>query len=287
VPNGAHPTLIASLGHSLTGEVPLDFSVGVPVLYVSRADSGAVRSQAQLNGRVETADGRPLGNAAIGVEGSGAMTTSAADGTFHLAGGPAGTQIVSVRRLGFVEWAAPVTLSTARPDTVRVVLAPQVAKLPTVNIKATPELLAAAYTRIGFTAREQGPDGRFLNADAIAHINAANLAGLLQHVPGVRVLPDGNTGLLRIASSHVGPVGPTMPTKGRPLDFGNGSRICTTFVVDGQPMPPDFIDDQSLPQPRSLIAVEVYQPEESYSGNQSRTNCLTILIWTKAQLASP
>jgi carboxypeptidase family protein/TonB-dependent receptor-like protein len=268
MPAGSHYTVAASLGNSLTGDIPLDVATGIamPTLRVSRADSAALSSRAALTGHVQGADGKALMGATIAIEGAVVTATTARDGTFHLEGAPSGTQLVSVRRVGFGERSMPVDLSSSSTRTVTVTLEPRVATLPTVDVRGEAVLVADAYQRTGFATRRKLGIGQFVTADQIARRNAGNATTLLEGIPGVRLQYTGHG--VRIVSSHD--------------TSGPFQRSCTGYLVDGQYVSrgPSG-DDQFLPPPHDIIGIEVYQAGETIGG-RAPSNCLTVLIWTKA-----
>jgi hypothetical protein len=84
-------------------------------------------------------------------------------------------------------------------------------------------------------------------------------------MPGVRLQYSGRSGAVRVVSSR-------------------GTRGCTGYIVDGVAVGRGMSgDDQGLPQAHEIIGVEVFQPTESIAGRPP-SNCLTVLIWTKAML---
>jgi carboxypeptidase-like protein/carboxypeptidase family protein/TonB-dependent receptor-like protein len=269
LPVGSHFIVAASLGNSLTGEIPLALAndIALPSLRVSRADSAAARARATLTGHIETVDGRPLEGASIHVEGSSRDASSARDGSFTLTGAPTGTQLVSVRHVGYTESIMPVALSSASTRSVTTVLEAQVTKLAKVDVKTEALVVAAAYQRTGFDQRKQMGFGHYLTAEDIASHNGGTATSLLAGMPGI-VLQYSSHGARVVSSRAI------------------GGRNCTAFFVDGQYMPRGTSgdDDQTLPQASEIIGVEVYQPTEPIGGNPP-SKCLTVLIWTKAALA--
>jgi Carboxypeptidase regulatory-like domain len=279
LPNGARPVVKANIGNSSTGQIPVDVTTGIgfPMLYIAH-DVAPHGGRALLNGHVQTADGHPVDHATITVDASTASATSGADGTFHLTGAPSGTQMVTVRRVGFAEWTMPVPLASTSPRTITVVLQPGVPLLGKVEVTATAaQRLAAAYARIGFSARQQGMVGHFLTADEIARRNVQRTTDLLRTVPGVSFRL-GPTGTRVISSREL-----VIVFRNAPPGF-LAQRSCAQFIIDGQNVNRGLNnDDETLPPPSEIIGIEVYQPEETYPGSV-RNNCLTIVIWTKAML---
>jgi hypothetical protein len=267
LPGGGNSAVTASLGNSITGTVPLDVATGVslPTLRVSRADSAATTNRSVLTGSVQTADGKPVDGATIEIPGSDANTTTARNGAFHLDGVPSGTQVMTVRHVGFAEMSRLVDVSSKTTRTVTVVLQPAVATLAKVDVKVQALLVAAAYDRTGFNRRKQLGVGQFLTADQIESRNSGSATTLLAGMPGVRLQYSGRSGAVRVVSSR-------------------GTRGCTGYIVDGVAVGRGMSgDDQGLPQAHEIIGVEVFQPTESIAGRPP-SNCLTVLIWTKAML---
>ncbi|MGH7625396.1 MAG: carboxypeptidase regulatory-like domain-containing protein, partial [Gemmatimonadaceae bacterium] len=96
---------------------------------------GPVRhGSAQLAGRVFDENGKPLSGAQLVVWGSGIATTTRGDGTFALAGLPAGTQMVETHYLGFAPSEKVVDLASGRTLTVTVTLDDRINLLSTVTV---------------------------------------------------------------------------------------------------------------------------------------------------------
>jgi hypothetical protein len=270
LPAGEGYTVIANLGNSLTGEIPLDVATGIvmSILRVSRADSAIFSSRATLTGRVVTAEGKAVDGATVAVLGTVATARTARDGAFRLDAVPAGTQMVSVRHVGFGEVTLMADLSSTSARTITVTLQPAVATLPTVDVRGEALLIAAAYDRVGFAARKRIGVGEFVTAEQIARHNSGSATTLLEGVPGVRAQYTAHG--VRLTSSH-GVGGPS-------------ARSCTGYLVDGTftSRGPNG-DDEFLPPARQIIGIEVYQPGETFGG-QPPSNCLVIVIWTRAEL---
>ncbi|HWZ57540.1 MAG TPA: carboxypeptidase regulatory-like domain-containing protein [Gemmatimonadaceae bacterium] len=270
LPSGGNSAITATLGNSITAAVPLDVATGLSLvtLRVSRADSAATSNRSVLTGNVQSADGKPVDGATIEILWSGANTSTARNGAFHLNGAPSGTQLLTVRHVGFAEATRVVDVSSKTTRTVTIVLQPQVAVLPKVDVKVQALLVAAAYDRTGFNKRKQFGVGQFVTAERIEAMNAGNATQLLQGVPGVRLLY-GSRGVRVVSARSV---------------VGFGSRGCTRYIIDGILIGRGLGgDDQILPQPGEIIGIEVYQPSESIDG-WAPSGCLTVMVWTKAEL---
>lgn len=272
LPAGGRYTVVANLGNSLTGEIPLDVSTGIamPTLRVSRADSASVGSRAAFGGRVLNGEGKPIEDATVTVQGTVAEARTGHGGRFHLDAVPGGTQVVSVKHVGFAEAFVPADLSSTSTRTIpTITLAPQVATLPVVDVRGEAVLVAAAYDRTGFNRRKNGPVGQFVTADQIARHNSGTTLSLLEAVPGVRAQYGRGGGVRLVTTRGVG---------------GPYGRTCTGYMVDGQNVSrgPNG-DDQFLPKPQDIIGIEVYQPGEPIGGAPP-SNCLVVMLWTKAEL---
>ena len=150
-----------------------------------------------------------------------------------------------------------------------VTLEPKITTLPTVDVRGEALLVADAYERTGFARRKRLGVGEFVTADQIVRHNSGSATTLLEGVSGVRLQYTAHG--VRVVSSRDA--------------SGMSQRSCTGYLVDGQYVSrgPSG-DDQFLPQAREIIGLEVYQPGESFGGRPP-SNCLNILIWTKAMFA--
>jgi hypothetical protein len=278
LPAGQQLSIAARLGGARTGNIGYASSDGVffPVLRVASADSTLpvadttappMAGRATLTGTVHNASGKPVANASVEVAGTQRIATTAKDGSYRIESLPSGTQLIVVRALGFPETVTTVDLTNKAPKSLASVLADQVATLPTVDIKARQATIAAALDRRGFTRRSQGKVGHFLTPDQIAKINARRATDLLSRIPGARLA--------------YGPNGPRVVAAGSaPAD----GRACTLYMVDGrQVFSMGNSDDQILPQPYDIIAVEMYGAGEStVVGFTPAAGCLVFRVWTVA-----
>jgi hypothetical protein len=278
------------------------------VLHVPASDTSAGRGRSQiasnanatssaggvLTGRVVRPDsGGPVVGAHVMVLGSRETTVTGDSGEFTLRGLPTGTHTVDVRALGWQEVTVAVELAQREPRRVVIPLEIKTAVLQAVVVTAA---LNAGLHRVGFDTRKQMGIGHFLTPDDIEKRSAFEFVDLMAGMPGVVRRP--------------GPFGEDdlAPTRG-----GGG---CIGYVVDGTPyqeLTPGDIN--TYVHPDDIGAIEVYQPSESpaqyaytppmistSTGGRSRsmaggttrpsmprtssggTNCVKIVIWTKARL---
>ena len=158
--------------------------------------------------------------------------------------------------------------------------------LATVNVVAERLHLAPVYDAIGLTARMKVGHGHFLTAEEIKNRQDNETAELFRGMPGVRVQLDHNNVLHayadRGASTLIG-YGACTAYFVNGVLLGNGRSVYTLDAQSGQIDAPE--DEEQIPPPGALIAVEVYQPEEPApvpEGSVGR--CLKILLWTKAMI---
>jgi Carboxypeptidase regulatory-like domain/TonB-dependent Receptor Plug Domain len=267
---GRHFLATATLGNSSTGEIPLDLVNGValPVLYVARADSAKQADRGTLSGRVVTSDGQPIEGATVSISAGRGNAKTTSDGVFAMKTAPVGTQVLTVRRVGFAELDMPVVVSATSTAAVTATLLPKVATLATVEISRP--ALTAAYERTGFQQRQKSGMGHYLTSDQIQSRGGTSATSLMQGMPGV-LLVFTRSGGARVVSARDGAL---------------RRRNCTAFYVDGTFVPrgSNGSDDETLPVASEIIGIEVYQSDEPIPGFVP-SRCLTVLIWTRAQLA--
>jgi hypothetical protein len=210
------------------------------------------RGTARVSGVVRNYKGKPVGNVAVSVPGTGVEARTQESGAFALAGLPSGTQTVEVRAIGFEPKRLAVDLSRDRLTTLDVALDRPLQTLDAVKIFGT-----GNRSLVEFERRLKSGFGHFLTPGDIAKRNAVQASELFRMIPGVRVAPTrrgfGNTILLRGCA---------------PTVYLNGMRMDDRAAGE--------IDD--LVTPSELTAIEVYtvasRPVEFY-GN----NCGSVVIW--------
>jgi hypothetical protein len=276
VPSTQSAMLSARLGGASTGKLPLALaphSVVLPVLRLARGDSattidtsGPAHGHAVVAGHISGPTGAGAAGLNVAILGTAVQTSTGPDGAYRLESLPTGTQVLTVQGTGYAPATRIVELSAKSPQTVDVKLALPVAALPTVEVTAP--AITAAYQRLGFTQRQQGKEGQFLTSDQIAARKAKVVTQLIKNFDGLREvqLPRG----IRVNPTNTG-------------------RMCTSYYVDGQHVigRGDFGDDELLPSPDQLIAVEVYRSFEhpvSLPASIPQNGCLTIVLWTRANL---
>jgi hypothetical protein len=222
-----------------------------------------VKGAARVLGRVVNNRGAPVENARVTLNGTGASTTTRANGEFVLDSLPAGTQAITVRHLGYAPTEVGVELSSRTPSRVDVHMGPYV---PVLETREVVSLQDAGLERVGWTQRKRGASGGyFISPDQIESRKAVQFTDLLTTTPGIRV--QGTMGRMAITATR---------------NVGGGS--CVNIFVDGsrwQQLEAGDLD--SFVRPQEVAAIEVYpgggsMPVEFQSPGG---DCAAVVVWTK------
>jgi hypothetical protein len=240
---------------------------------------------ATITGRVGSEAGAPIGGAIVTILGGHLEVPTSSDGSFGLRA-PAGTQVLVVRHVGLGAAVVPVDLSATEPRALNVTMQRAPPTLATVNVVAERIRLAPVYDAIGLTTRMKFGHGHFMTAEEIKSRGDNETAELFRGMPGVRLQVDHNNVLHAYSDRGSGTLigyGACTAYFVDGMLVGNGRSVYTLDAASGQVDAPE--DEEHLPPPAALIAVEVYQPEEPVpvpEGSVGR--CLKILLWTKAMI---
>jgi hypothetical protein len=135
-----------------------------------------------LRGVVRSAQGLPVANVYVRVEGAEGYATSSADGRFVLRALPTGQHTVDVRAMGFAPRRVPVRL--ARRDTARVELTLEaVPVLAGVRVDAKAPRVAERE----FDQRRAAAAGAFLGPQELHRFRAGSLNAVFAHFSGLYV----------------------------------------------------------------------------------------------------
>ena len=214
---------------------------------------------ASVAGVVLGEGGRPLGDVEIRVVNARPVTRTDAAGRFMLNNLPSGTQLLAVRRIGYLVGDVAVELRPNRTVSQNVLLR-RVVSLDSIRIVARRSRYADFEYR-----RRNSPMGRFLTANDLAKQHATELAPVIQRVGGFTIVGHGpNTQVFSTAARA-------------------GRTNCkeVNVVIDG-------IDQATINMvpPHDIAAVEVYA-EAAGAPGQYRAECGLILIWTKRWRSTP
>ena len=214
---------------------------------------------AAVSGVVLGEGGRPLDDVEVRVVNARPVTRTDAAGRFTLNNLPSGTQLLGVRRIGYLVGDVAVELRPNRTVTQNVLLR-RVVSLDSMRVVGRRSRYADFEYR-----RKSSPTGRFLTANDLAREHATELAPVIQHVGGFTIVGAGpNTQVFSTAAKA-----------GRP----NCKEV--NVVIDG-------VDQAAINMvpPHDIAALEIY-PEAAGAPGQYRSECGLILIWTKRWKSTP
>lgn len=228
------------------------------------------KGQAVLRGKVVNANGAPIANARVEVEGTMSRALTNAEGAFSLTELPSGTQSVVARQMGFAPVSQPVELSTREPATTTITMSQPVQMLEPVVVTAESDM---GLDNIGFTQRKRAMSGTFMDATDIMRRGPNLLTDVFRTVPSLRVVPMGPYDY-RVESSRGNMLG------------GN----CVKYWLDGAPFEAVFPGDvDRMIPPYEIAAIEVYNgstvPIQFTNANSG--NCAVIVIWSKYKASQP
>lgn len=228
------------------------------------------KGQAVLRGKVVNANGTPIANARVEVEGTMSRALTNAEGAFSLTELPSGTQSVVARQMGFAPVSQPVELSTREPANTTITMSQPVQMLEPVVVTAESDM---GLDNIGFTQRKRAMSGTFMDATDIMRRGPNLLTDVFRTVPSLRVVPMGPYDY-RVESSRGNMLG------------GN----CVKYWLDGNPFEAVFPGDvDRMIPPYEIAAIEVYNgstvPIQFTNANSG--NCAVIVIWSKYKASQP
>jgi hypothetical protein len=228
------------------------------------------KGQAILRGKVVNANGTPIANARVEVEGTTSRTLTNAEGTFSLSELPSGTQSVVARQMGFAPVSQPVELSTREAATTTITMSQPVQMLEPVVVRAESDM---GLDNIGFTTRKRAMSGTFMDAEDIMKRGPHMLTDVFRTVPSLKVVPVSPYDY-EVQSSRGSMLGGT----------------CVKYWLDGAPYESVFPGDiDRMIPPHEIAAIEVYNgsavPIEFTNANSS--NCAVIVIWSKFRASQP
>jgi hypothetical protein len=208
---------------------------------------------ASLSGVVRGVGGLPLADAQLRVQGAAPTARSDARGRFALGDLPAGSQVLEVRRIGYLIAQQPVELRAGRP------LSQDVRLERIVMLDSMRVLAQRSRYREFDERRKRNGFGRFMDADQIAQHNPFQLSDLIRIIPGFRV-------------SGFGIDAQVTSTRGVTSITG---RCQVNIVMDG-------IEHQeiNLIHPSNVGAIEAY-PAGGPTPPQYDGRCGVIVIWSK------
>lgn len=226
-----HPVVRRCRGALLLAALPLLAAVAH-----AQGEAPAAARTVTLAGIVRDTADRPLSGAEVWV-GDAHATMSGEDGTFQLAGIPADTLVLRVRRIGY----RPAEVLLAADAGVRVELAvrlvPAAVELGTIVVEGR-----AMDTRLwqsGFYDRQKMGRGTYFGPEFLAR-HGGSMSGLLREVPSVTVVRDARNRATALGRSTMGSC---------PLNVFIDGTLARWAGDEGL----DFLVDR-----RDVLAIEVY-----------------------------
>ncbi|MCR4339531.1 MAG: TonB-dependent receptor [Gemmatimonadaceae bacterium] len=233
---------------------------------------------------LDSASGKPVGNASIRLRYAGMVATASDSGTatFHLP--PTGFETIEVRRVGYAPLATTITLGRSARTEVVFELQPIVQVLPTVEVTEMEQHRFLAVR--GFYDRKSRLRGAFLGPKEISALHPSKMSDIMRRVPGATVTRNSSGGSrLRLRSvqdcpPHVYVDGARFIIEPETATRGVFQGTAQRRTSRGRAMPPGYgIDELSADM---IAAVEVYTsaaqvpPEYNMTGSV----CGVVLVWT-------
>jgi hypothetical protein len=212
---------------------------------------------AALTGYVRTPSGAPLSDVQVRVRDARSSSVTDANGRYHLATLPAGTQVIMVRQLGYAISEIPVELRPERITSVDVTLT-RATTLDSVLVVAPPSHYAEFERN-----RRSNSFGRFLTVEEIKRRNVKQTSDLLIQLGGFIVSGNGRTA--KIFSKQANALKPTCGTASVMISGTEGFGI-------------NDLD------PSQIYGIEIYRDGAGAPARYTdRAECGLVMIWTKAE----
>ena len=209
---------------------------------------------ASIAGSVRGTAGQPLANAQVRVlDAAGSALTDSA-GRFLLPNQPAGTQLLEIRRIGYMLGTLGVELRSGRTTEERVTLT-SIVSLDSIRVTARRSRYREFESRSG-----RGGMGRFMSEGDIEKRNPREMSDIVRTLPGFRIVGSG-------LNAQV------VSTRGR-VSFQR-TECVTNIVIDGMQH-----QEINLLSPTDVGAMEVYGGA-SGAPIQYDSACGVIVIWTR------
>jgi hypothetical protein len=221
------------------------------------ADTGAasfLSGTASISGVVRGVGGLPLAEAQVRVLGAQTAAVSDGRGRYALGDLPSGTQVLEVRRLGYLLAKQPVDLRAGRP------VAQEVRLQRIVTLDSMRVLAQRSRYREFEEHRKRGGFGTFLAAEDIERRHPFQASDLFWYLPGFKVTGFGLDA--KVVSA-------------RGMSSLMGGQCVVNVVIDGMQN-----QDINLIHPSTIGAMEVYR-EGQPAPVQYRGSCGVIVIWSK------
>jgi hypothetical protein len=208
---------------------------------------------ASVDGVVRGVGGLPLAEAQVRLLGTASVSVTDARGRFSLGDLPSGTQVLEVRRIGYLLAQQPVELRAGRSAAQDVRLQ-RIVTLDSMRVLAQ----RSRYREFDENRKRNG-FGTFLTAEDVESRHPFQSSDLFRMIPGFRVTGFGLDA--QVVSS-------------RGVIFGG--PCAANVVIDGMPN-----QDINLIHPSDIGAVESYRAGQPAPPQYGLNRCGVIVIWSK------
>ena len=198
------------------------------------------RGLASVHGTILDEKNRPLNNAIISVPSAGRSIRTNGRGQFMLAGLPAGTQSLQIRRLGYAMRTHIVALRPNETTDIAVQIA-GMNVLSTYNVRAN---ISKGSERLAFEARRAQGKGMFLEGRDLS--SRRHMEDVLRTFPDVELRYNSTGGYRMVMYAGRGPLEAPVPGA---ANSGTSNHSCSPEV---------WVDDLHS----SLSVVALYKPED-------------------------
>jgi hypothetical protein len=210
---------------------------------------------ASVTGVVHTANGQPLANALVRVADAAAESRTDTKGAFTLGALPAGTQVLEVRRVGFLVSHERVELRAGRTETVDVLLQ-RIVTLDSVHVLAQRN----RYRETAERQRRQGGAATYVTQEQIDRIKAPDTGDLVARLGMLRLSGTGLDAKVFVQRGSITIIGPPCPAN---------------IVVDGFQH-----QDVNIVRPEEIGMIEIYTGPAG-APVEYDSACGVVVIWTK------
>ncbi|WP_420450097.1 TonB-dependent receptor [Candidatus Palauibacter sp.] len=203
-------------------------------VFASTIPAASIRAQepegAIISGRIsDAATAAPMADVLVVIEGTGISALTDDGGRYRLEGVPPGPRVLRAQRIGLATARVRVTVPAEGSLTQDIALSVSALRLQ--DITVTADAVSRAEGELGTAS--------VIERDAIEHITATSLAGVLQLVPGVSTRAPGLGDVEQIALRTVptgSSVGAISDNAGISRSSADLSAFGTLIVLDGVPL---------------------------------------------------
>ena len=271
VPKDVRGNVQASQGFLASAVVPVQIDTAMGSLATKNFFVSTEKASNDKRGRITgvvtqlPGDGTPLEGVRVQLSGTDVVAQTEKDGTFSLNNVPLGTQLLTVRKVGFTSQSIPVDVLPGQQPRVAVGLGKFVSYLDPVVVTAR---VNQALKSVGYEDRKRQGLGQYVTASDIEKHKYAYVTDIIRsRVPGIR---------LDQSSS-----GPIMSRQRRSQVRG---ASCVRYFVDDTQWIPISADDINAINPEEVAGIEFYRGNAAPIRYSTVDDCTTVVIWTKTRV---